>query len=854
MVQSEAADDPRRQARQTFGALLEFHIERNTRPPSPSSPKRWTRKEFATAVGVSGQAVSQWISGATCPRHLGRIPELLFGKDPAKDTPEYRQWRLELEQSHKSAQRDDSTDVIDAHGNDLRNEHRTIEETNDTLDAVASYEQRRTLALDLDLDYETTGPRRFSPRKKGLKFVGRLDEQSRLLAFLDTPPNFSWWLVTGGAGSGKTRLARHLCLQAIERGWHAGFLPDSEDAASLKDWNPHRPTLIIVDYPTRRANRVRLIAERLRSREGSLRHSVRMLLLEREVDRDFEQAFLLNAGKELLLGAAYRRTGGGVDPLELGDLSADDIWTLVKDTAWRDIPRSLAVSKADFLDRLYLLDEQARPLTAMLLADAIASNRQLTDFMVLSDVLTAFLERERQSFWPTELQAAAMPFGACEGDLPIAFATATGGFAPVDQAVIREHGGPTFPLRLLLQCARAVGTDLTKSNRLPPLEPDLIGEFFTLEVLASPYIGTFDGDSKASWFARASWQAQGANVRDFFVRCRQTFPNHPSLTRFNTPVTGVVGSYLCFAESFFDRSARKEDNVERVVGALRPFIDGDKAARAAFANLVAQALSIDGERVNDELQLRLTEELRRLTERYTDEPDLRFFLGLTTFFVSMAVTTSKPLSACTMVANLGTLVRNLDGEQQPRRNWLESVTYLMLGFAHDEPGWSRELRGEIARLSAPLVDSVATHFHQNRDDAELGGFWVGASMYWSATFALIEPRTLSVIDEVTSLMPILADRAQARRFFAHGTKLYIRKFRGLALPARRFEVVCNALAEIQRLCLAYIDDNELIEEYVHAVTEISAANTGEVGHAQARIEPFVADLNRLRAAPPSRRL
>ena len=54
-------------------------------------------------------------------------------------------------------------------------------------------------------------------------FFGRRAEMERLCDFLGTPGAFSWWLVTGRGGQGKSRLAVEFCLRA-GTAWRVGIL------------------------------------------------------------------------------------------------------------------------------------------------------------------------------------------------------------------------------------------------------------------------------------------------------------------------------------------------------------------------------------------------------------------------------------------------------------------------------------------------------------------------------------------------------------------------------------------------------------------------------------------------------
>ena len=173
----------------------------------------------------------------------------------------------------------------------------------------------RALALDFEAVVSTEGLLRFSPRNPRVPFIGRAPEMAVLDDFLGCEQPFAWWLVTGGGGAGKTRLARQLCLRAHLRGWRAGFLPRGfkADMATLDAWQPQHPALIVADYVTERQSEIRTLAARLGRRRDL--PPARLLLIERESGERFERPFLGTDMTDRGIIEASRYAG---EPLALG--------------------------------------------------------------------------------------------------------------------------------------------------------------------------------------------------------------------------------------------------------------------------------------------------------------------------------------------------------------------------------------------------------------------------------------------------------------------------------------------------------------------------------------------------------
>ncbi len=251
-----------------------------------------------------------------------------------------------------------------------------------------------------------------------------------LHGFLNAPPDFTWWLLCGSGGAGKTRLCLRLAMLAHAEGWRAGFLPKDyiADAATLDAWQPQRPTLIVADYTLKRRDAVRVLAERLARRVGALPQPVRLLLIEREGGENFDAQFLGADSQGVIKPHRHADPAFGSE-LALPSLAEDDLWTLAEGGRWQPAPRPLPLPRDAFFERLDELDQERRPLVAMILADAVAADPGRPAFDSLAEELRELLKRDRRYLWPAKLDCAEAEIGAPDADPAIAFATMLDGMA-----------------------------------------------------------------------------------------------------------------------------------------------------------------------------------------------------------------------------------------------------------------------------------------------------------------------------------------------------------------------------------------------------------------------------------------
>jgi len=151
---------------------------------------------------------------------------------------------------------------------------------------LTRYEERATNLADSDAQTALLS----AYRQDVVPLLGREREMASLRAWLDSDRKFSIRVLVGGAGRGKTRLAAELA-RGLGEGWHAGFVGagDFENfrAPGAERWRWAQPTLVILDYA---ANRVATLKDWLRELADTKlaeRPKLRLLLLERQAQREF---------------------------------------------------------------------------------------------------------------------------------------------------------------------------------------------------------------------------------------------------------------------------------------------------------------------------------------------------------------------------------------------------------------------------------------------------------------------------------------------------------------------------------------------------------------------------------------
>jgi pentatricopeptide repeat protein len=379
--------------------------------------------------------------------------------------------------------------------------------------------------------------------------------------FYRAPQALSWWLITGKAGSGKSRAALEFCT-ALETGkaefrfptnasaepievkpvsgedfsnWKAGFLYLAGTPFSTwKDWKPKQHTLLVFDQATRHHNDnsrfcrgwqdgedvrhrfnvaaiIKLLAAK--AEQGDFGpYRVRLLLLEREHrqaswdwDRDVSGDSPLHFKEEPTLLASV--------PLEGLFAIAQDVWK----NAGRDGADAPCTSFDVFLDKLFSVDNDRRALFAMLLAAAMTTDGGDQTAFTRRDVLKLALKGGYERI----LQLAGEE-SAAQAMRILALSTLTGGrlgACDLDKDHVLWNSGLGHA---------ANGND---GIFYPwPLEPELLGESFVLDDMGQddiPEDARIGNDEMRALIAKA-WETCSPEMAYFFESCGQDFPFDPT--------------------------------------------------------------------------------------------------------------------------------------------------------------------------------------------------------------------------------------------------------------------------------------------------------------------------------------
>ena len=354
---------------------------------------------------------------------------------------------------------------------------------------------------------ETSRASKMNFASRAIPFVNRPATMALLEAFITRPEPVLWTLMIGAGGVGKSRIALEFGLSL--EGWTFGFLSEMAEPPDLASWQPSQPTLIIVDYLSRQAEIARgLILNGLSRQAESPRQ--RFLFLDRERSSDLERRLIGSGQNQYAIEAVES------DSIPLLGLFEEEAWQLV--VALSESEGKPAPERSQAMNQLRQMDPGLTPFNVALAIDTYFQEAGVWH-VDRNKLLRDVLRREDNFFW--------RPAHVSDNDKNLlALATVEGGLSFEEVVSTQQSAfGPPLTDLDLDRFASVYGS--RPFDKLEPLEPDLIGEFFVLEHLQVR--STLD--HRIDHLLTTAWARSPMQVSDFISRCVSDFVDHPTLEK-----------------------------------------------------------------------------------------------------------------------------------------------------------------------------------------------------------------------------------------------------------------------------------------------------------------------------------
>ncbi len=343
---------------------------------------------------------------------------------------------------------------------------------------LTRYETRRG-RIESDAD-------RLTAYARAIDMIGRETEMASLSDWMGSAPPIAVRVLTGPAGTGKTRLALELVDQAIEHEWDAGFVTDRElgrfaAQANLAAWGWQNPTLIVVDYAAARAQQLGNWLAELADNDTVT--PLRLLLLERHADPGsgwWREAFGLGSGD----ARAILKLLDPAEPVPVPALGDTEVRRAILAAILAQVGSGLRPpergANPDFDGRLARVSWGGEPLFLQM-AGVLAAESGFEHVLTLSRAKLAFTLADRE-ISRIEKIATAHAMGSTKD-----FVVHMAAYATLCQGLTRGEALPAIAAEktALMRASagdpsevfRALASTLPgEADAIAPVLPDMIGE------------------------------------------------------------------------------------------------------------------------------------------------------------------------------------------------------------------------------------------------------------------------------------------------------------------------------------------------------------------------------------------
>lgn len=511
--------------------------------------EKYIEKLASDLAGNDGSNETERLS-----RVLANVFHLL--SDTLRNTPEFNEVMAE---------------IIRRHDRDLNDHKQTLHQHKQTLD---DHEKRihRMECEPHDVEEFLKSLPSLRLSQKNMPFAynynklqdvwGREVQIKKLTAFAeDNNHRFLFWVITGPAGIGKSKLVFHFGrLYHQEKGWLVRELDRAaiQELCKKINWTAEKNILLIIDYANEQEQLTDLLSKLSRLNEDKNCHKVRVILIAREGtspslynphEKEFPQWYAdITHDARSVNDHLYLN-----EFIELAGLSIEECTALHKAFAENHLQRD--VTTEDETNVKHLIEQEvlsdiglARPLYALFVIDSYYKSPESRawdleslqkqiyerDWVNWKTAICGKRNRREDLFIAlTNLLLYATIFGRWESCITLPEPLSADCETIFDAARVYPTDYKVKYFKLLTGKSVIINDE----PALVRLTPDMVGEYYVLRRFAS-----FDNNTLRSWAELIA--SHLVDCKDFFIRAIQDFGNHKSFINVFLKLFRIISELL----------------------------------------------------------------------------------------------------------------------------------------------------------------------------------------------------------------------------------------------------------------------------------------------------------------------
>ena len=335
-------------------------------------------------------------------------------------------------------------------------------------------------------------------RARTSDLIGQQEQLEQLTAFLNSEDLFQWWWMTGSAGSGKSRIALNWVDELHKekrilgfKKYDAGFFRGVHDNDIWRDWQPRKPTIIVIDNAAEYAEDILQMFKALVIQSDQFENNLRVLIVERSLPEKIKH---LNEESNYI---EHRYHSKPTRPSQLNPEQVADLTNSVPSINGRILDQS-------GINSIFKVS-QGNPLIALAAADLILEQGDM-DWSTRNELLTHWANR-----MCIKLRGQGLP-ESCLGF--VALTTFVRGMKWEDASKLG------YPNECLSKQTLDRIFRKDTAEKIPHIEPDLFGEIFVINVF-SDLNAVERGD-----FLQSAWGIDPLGAGISLFNMRKDFPDN----------------------------------------------------------------------------------------------------------------------------------------------------------------------------------------------------------------------------------------------------------------------------------------------------------------------------------------